>query len=330
MGELKKEEKTIVTSSETTVRPGINDPRRQTGHLWKRVVKHKYIYLLALPSVIYFLVFKYAPMWGILLAFQDYSPFKGFLASEWVGFKHFETLFTHDMFWVLLRNTLGINLVNLIFFFPLPIVLALMLNEIKIEPVKRVIQSIVYLPHFLSMVIIVGFTYFFLSTDIGLVNKGLTAMGIEPVSFLTNPNYFWGLLTMQSIWKEVGWGTIIFLAAIAGVDQQLYEAAIVDGAGRFRRVWHITLPAIRSTIVILLIMRVGHMMDVGFEQVLLMLNPLVLPVGEVFDTYVYKQGILSGQTSYSIAVGLFKSIVGLVLVMLANRLAKKFGEEGLY
>lgn len=294
------------------------------------MVKHKYIYLLAFPSIIYFLVFKYAPMWGILLAFQEYSPFKGFIGSKWVGFEHFETLFTHDMFWVLLRNTLGINLMNLIFFFPLPIVLALMLNEVKIEPVKRVIQSIVYLPHFLSMVIIVGFTYFFFSTDIGLINKGLMAMGFEPFSFLTNPDYFWGLLTIQSIWKEVGWGTIIFLAAIAGVDQQLYEASIVDGAGRFRRLWHITLPAIRGTIVILLIMRLGHMMDVGFEQVLLMQNPLVMQVGEVFDTYVYKQGILSGQTSYSIAVGLFKSIVGLVLVVLANRLAKKLGEEGLY
>lgn len=319
-----------MSSSKTTAIRGIAGSQRQTSRLWKRVAKYKYIYILALPSIVYFLIFKYAPMWGILLAFQDYSPFRGFWNSEWVGFEHFKTLFTHDMFWVLLRNTLGINLMSLVFFFPLPILLALMLNEVRIDPVKRIIQSIVYLPHFLSMVIIVGFTYFFLSVDTGLVNKGLMSMGFEPISFMTNPNYFWGLLTAQSIWKEVGWGTIIFLAAIAGVDQQLYEAAIMDGAGRARQLWHITLPAIRSTIVILLIMRVGHMMDVGFEQVLLMLNPLVIPVGEVFDTYVYKQGILSGQTSYSIAVGLFKSIVGLVLVVMANRLAKKFGEDGLY
>lgn len=292
--------------------------------------RHKYIYMLAFPTALYFILFKYVPMWGILLAFQDYSPFRGFWNSEWVGFDHFAQLFSSNQFWILFRNTLLINLFGLVFYFPLPILLSLMLNEVGRESVKRVIQSIVYLPHFLSWVIVVSFTYFFLSVDFGLVNKAFAAMGWDKISFMSEPNYFWGLLTAQSVWKEVGWGTIIFLAAIAGVDPQLYEAAYVDGAGRLRRMWHITLPAIRSTAVILLILRLGHMLDVGFEQVLLMQNPLVLPVAEVFDTYVYKRGMLSGELSYSVAVGLFKSAVGLLLVVSANRLAKRFGEEGLY
>lgn len=292
--------------------------------------RYKYIYMLAFPAALYFLVFKYVPMWGILLAFQEYSPFRGFWNSEWVGFEHFAHLFASNQFWNLFRNTLLINLFGLVFFFPLPIALSLMLNEVGRESVKRVIQSIVYLPHFLSWVIVVSFTYFFLSVDFGLVNKVLAALGWDKISFMSDPNYFWGLLTAQSIWKEVGWGTIIFLAAIAGVDPQLYEAAYVDGAGRLRRTWHITLPAIRSTAVILLILRLGHMLDVGFEQVLLMQSPLVLPVAEVFDTYVYKRGVLSGELSYSIAVGLFKSVVGLLLVVSANQLAKRTGEEGLY
>ncbi|NOU64008.1 ABC transporter permease subunit [Paenibacillus sp. LMG 31461] len=292
--------------------------------------RYKYIYMLAFPAALYFLVFKYVPMWGILLAFQEYSPFRGFWQSEWVGFQHFANLFASNQFWNLFRNTLLINLFGLVFYFPLPIVLSVMLNEVGRESIKRVIQSIVYLPHFLSWVIVVSFTYFFLSVDFGLVNKVFAALGWDKISFMSDPNYFWGLLTAQSIWKEIGWGTIIFLAAIAGVDPQLYEASYVDGAGRLRRIWHITLPAIRSTAIILLILRLGHMLDVGFEQVLLMQSPLVLPVAEVFDTYVYKRGVLSGELSYSIAVGLFKSVVGLLLVVSANQLAKRSGEEGLY
>ncbi|MHA6482145.1 ABC transporter permease [Paenibacillus sp. strain BS8-2] len=230
----------------------------------------------------------------------------------------------------MLRNTLTISVLNLIFFFPAPIVLALMLNEVRAEAFKKVTQTIIYLPHFLSWVIVVSFTFLFFSFDIGILNKALNVMGFEEISILSEPQYFYGLLIGQSIWKEVGWGTIIFLAAIAGVDQQLYEAATVDGAGRIRKIWHVTLPAIRSTIVILMILKLGDLLDVGFEQILLMLNPMVQNVGEVFDTYVYQQGILSGNFSYSIAVGLFKSVAGLILVVGGNYLAKKAGEEGLY
>ncbi|OUS77209.1 protein lplB [Paenibacillus sp. MY03] len=303
---------------------------KRSSVLWKRIIRYRWMYLMALPGFLFFLIMKYLPMWGILLAFQDYNPFKGFWESEWVGFENFKTFFTYGDFWPLLRNTLTISILNLIFFFPAPIVLALMLNEVRAEAFKRITQTIIYLPHFLSWVIVVSFTFLFFSFDIGFLNKALNFMGFAEISILSEPRYFYGLLVGQNVWKEVGWGTIIFLAAIAGVDQQLYEAATVDGAGRLRKIWHVTLPAIRSTIVILMILKLGDMLDVGFEQILLMLNPMVQNVGEVFDTYVYQQGILSGNFSYSIAVGLFKSVAGLILVVGGNYLAKKAGEDGLY
>ncbi|UUZ80501.1 ABC transporter permease subunit [Paenibacillus sp. P26] len=231
---------------------------------------------------------------------------------------------------MLLRNTMAINLLNLFFFFPLPIVLALLLNEVRNRIFKRSLQSIVYLPHFLSWVIIAGITLLLLSPRNGVMNQMLLALGIEKVDLLSNESTFWLLLTVQSIWKEAGWGTIIFLAAMSGVDPQLYEAAKMDGANKFRQMWHVTLPAIRSVIVVLLILRLGHMMDVGFEQVFLMGNGAVSSVAEVFDTYVYRLGVQQGEFSFTTAVGLFKSIVGLVLVLGTNFLAKRMGEEGVY
>lgn len=296
----------------------------------KEMRRDKYLYLLALPGLLYFLVFKYIPMWGVTISFKDYSPFLGFQQSPWVGFEHFERLFAGPDFMKLLRNTMAINVLNLIFFFPLPIALSLMLNELKHMIFKKAVQSVLYLPHFLSWVIIVGITFLMLSQGQGAVNKMLTAFDYPSFGFLTRPDLFWLILTIQSIWKEVGWGTIIFLAAIAGVDPQLYEAAKMDGAGRLRQAWHVTLPAIRNVIIILLILRIGHMMDVGFEQVFLMMNGAVSEVAEVFDTYVYRVGVQQGQFSFSTAVGLFKSIVGLILVIGANQLAKRFGQEGVY
>ncbi|WP_445667494.1 ABC transporter permease [Paenibacillus sp. FSL H8-0034] len=293
-------------------------------------MKSRSLYLLGLPGILFFIVFKYLPMWGIIIAFQDYSPFQGLLQSPWVGFKHFERLFAHPDFFMLLRNTMAINVLNLVFFFPLPILLSMLLNEVSHQFFKRIVQSIIYLPHFLSWVIIAGICFLMLSKGEGIVNKLLEAIGIGKIDFLTNPDLFWGLLTVQSIWKEAGWGTVIFLAAIAGIDPQLYEAAKMDGASRLRQAWHVTLPAIRSVIIILLILRIGHIMDVGFEQVFLMMNGAVSEVAEVFDTYVYRLGIRQGQFSFTTAVGLFKSVVGLILVILSNRLAKRFGEEGVY
>lgn len=297
---------------------------------WMQMRRSKYLYVIGLPGILYFLVFKYVPMWGVVIAFQDYSPYAGMLQSPWVGLDHFIRFFSDPDFVLLFRNTLAINTLSLLFFFPLPIVLALMLNELRGQVYKRIVQSIVYLPHFLSWVIIVGITFLLLSQSEGFVNKLIALNGGEKVGFLTTPNYFWLLLTLQSIWKDAGWGTIIFLAAIAGVDPQLYEAAKIDGASRLRQAWHVTLPAIRNVVIILFILRLGHMMDVGFEQVFLMMNGAVSEVADVFDTYVYRLGIQQGQFSFSTAVGLFKSVVGLLLVIGANRLARRYGEEGVY
>lgn len=298
--------------------------------LAKSLIKDKYLYFLALPGLLYFLIFKYVPMWGVVIAFQNYSPFLGFANSEWVGLQHFIRFFSNPEFLLLFRNTMAINLLNLCFFFPLPIILSLLLNELRNEVYKRTVQSIIYLPHFLSWVIIVSLSFMMLSRSEGIVNTLIGVLGFAKIDFLTNPNLFWILLTSQSIWKEAGWGTIIFLAAIAGVNPQLYEAAKMDGANRLRQMWHITLPAIRNVIVILLILRLGDIMEVGFEQVFLMYNGAVSHVAEVFDTYVYRVGIQQGQFSYSTAAGLFKSVIGLVLVLLANKLSKKAGEEGVF
>jgi putative aldouronate transport system permease protein len=300
------------------------------SRLWVRILQYKYLYLLALPGILYFLIFKFLPMWGLLIAFKDYNPYSGFWGSEWTGMKQFNDLFADHNFYLMLRNTVTINIFGLVFMFPVPIILAVMLNEVRHEAFKRFNQSIVYMPHFLSWVVVASMTFFVLSTDVGIVNKLITESGRESVSFLSNPNYFWGLMTAQNMWKEAGWGTIIFLAAMAGVDPQRYEAAVMDGASRWRQIWHITLPAIRPTIIILLILRLGQMVDVGFEQVLLMQNPLVMSVAEVFDTYAYTQGILRGQISAGITVGMFKGVVGLVLVLSSNYIVKRMGHEGIY
>lgn len=307
--------------------------RTRTGSrsaLRAELSRNKYLYLLALPGLIFFILFKYVPMWGVIIAFQNFSPYMGVFNSEWVGFEHFAAFFAHPDFWLLFRNTMAINLMSLVLFFPLPIMLSLMLNEVRIQSYKRIVQSIVYMPHFLSWVVIAGLTFLLFATGEGLFNKMLAAVGLERIDFLTNPNGFWLMLTAQSIWKEAGWGTILFLAAIAGIDPQQYEAARMDGASRLRQMWHVTLPGIRNVVLILLILRLGQMMDVGFEQVFLMYNGAVSHVAEVFDTYVYRVGIQQGQFSFSTAVGLFKSVVGLTLVVLSNKLAKRFGEDGIY
>jgi len=304
--------------------------KEKTYKLWSEMKRDKYLYLLIFPGVLYFLIFKYVPMWGIIIAFQDFSPFLGVLQSNWVGLEHFIRFFTNESFFLLFRNTMMISLLSVIFFFPLPILLSICMNELSNKHFKRTIQSIVYLPHFLSWVIIAGVTFLLLSDSYGVINKLFVYFGYQKFDFLTNTNTFWGLLTVQNIWKDTGWGTIIFLAAMSSIDSQQYEAAKIDGANRIKQIWHVTLPGIRTVIIILLILRLGHIMDVGFEQVFLMQNGAVANVSDVFETYVYRNGIQQGQFSYTTAVGLFKSIIGLVLVIGANHMAKRFGEEGVY
>lgn len=295
-----------------------------------RLRRDRWLYLMLLPGIVYFLLFKYLPMPGALIAFQNYQPFVGIAKSEWVGFAHFQRFFFESDFQMLFKNTFILALYNLLFFFPAPIIVALMLNELRIEVYKRVVQTIIYIPHFISWVVIAGLSYLLFTTEGGVFNELLQSAGLPSVNLLQSPEWFRTLITSQVLWKEVGWGTIIFLAALAGVDPQLYEAARIDGAGRWRQMWHITLPAIRSTIIILFILRLGTFLDTGFEQIFLMLNSGNREVGEVFDTYVYTSGLQNGQLSYSAAVGLFKSIIGLVLVLTTNHIAKRFNEEGVY
>ncbi|WP_141500621.1 ABC transporter permease [Paenibacillus luteus] len=305
-------------------------PQPRTSELKKRLWKNKWLYVMLLPGVFYFIIFKYIPMLGLAIAFQDYKPFKGIGGSDWVGLKHFERLFTEPDFLNILTNTLLLFGMNLLFFFPVPIILALMLNEVRLSFFKRTFQTLVYLPHFMSWVIIVSISFVMLTSDGGIVNELLAYFGFEKVNFLLSPEWFRPTYIIQVIWREAGWGTIIYLAAIASVDPGLYEAARMDGAGRLRQVWHITLPAIRSVIIILLILKIGDVLELGFEHVYLLLNSMNRDVAEIIDTYVYTAGLRQGQFSYSTAIGFFKSFIGLVLVMAANRLAKKMGEEGVY
>lgn len=294
------------------------------------ILRDRWLYVMALPGILYFIIFKYVPMYGLIMAFQDFKPHLGFMDSPFVGFKHFQRFFGEEQFWMLFRNTFLLAIYNMVFFFPLPIVLALMLNEVKRDRFKRFVQTLIYIPHFVSWVVVVGIFYILFTTENGIINEIIYSLTGHKIAFLLEPGWFRTMIVGQSIWKEVGWGTIIFLAALAGVDLQLYEAARVDGAGRWRQLWHITLPAIRSTIVILLILRLGHFLDTGFEHIFLMITSTNREVGEVFETYVYVKGLTQSQFSYSAAVGMFKSVVGLILVVSANWLAKRFGEEGVY
>lgn len=297
---------------------------------FREVWKYRWMYAFMIPGILYFIVFKYVPLWGLLMAFKNYQPNLGIWSSPWVGFAHFQRFFGMDEFWQLFWNTLLLGFYNLVIFFPITIILALLLNEIRHEGFKRSIQTLVYVPHFMSWVVIAGISYTLLSSESGIINEWIKGMGGNSVEFLTSTAWFRPLIVLQLIWKDAGWGTIIFLAALAGVNPNLYEAARIDGASRFRMLWHITLPSIRNVIVILFILRLGTFLDLGFEQIYLMLNSINREVGEVFDTYVYRVGLQQGQFSYSTAVGLFKSVIGFVLVMAANKIAKLFGEEGIY
>ncbi|GLI04608.1 putative multiple-sugar transport system permease YteP [Paenibacillus tyrfis] len=296
----------------------------------KDLVRDKYLYLLLLPGMLFIVVFKYIPMYGLVIAFQEYNILQGVGGSDWVGLYQFEKLFTMLDFTSVFKNTLIISTLKLVWGFPAPIVLALLLNEVKQLVFQRFVQTVVYLPHFISWVIFSGIIIIFLNPVDGLVNQVMGWFGGEPVDFLIEKSYFRSILVATDIYKEVGWGTIIYLAAISGINPQLYEAAIVDGAGRFRQMWNITLPSIRHVIVILFILSLGNILDAGFLQTLLLYNPLVMDVADIIDTYVYRKGIVDASYSLGAAAGVFKSVIALILVAASNQLAKRFGEEGLW
>ncbi len=296
------------------------------------LLRHRWLYLMLLPGVAYFVIFKYVPMYGVTIAFQDYVPFLGYSGSNWVGLKHFQELFSGPDFGRLLFNTLFLALLTVIFVFPAPIIVALMLNELRISVLKRSIQSLIYIPHFLSWTIVASLTYLLFAADFGVLSGFIhwVSGGGPKVDYLAQPGWFRPLIIMQSLWKNTGWGTIIYLAALAGVDPNLYEAARMDGAGRWRQMWHVTLPAIRPTIVVMAILTSGHLLDTGFEQIWLMTNSLNRSVADVFDTYVYYIGLTQGAYSYATAVGLFKGLVGVLLIFGSNWLAKRLGQTGLF
>ena len=285
---------------------------------------------MVIPGLVFLVIFAYIPLIGLVIAFQDFDLFLGAANSPWVGLKHFIAFFTSDSFWTLMKNTLGISFLKLIFGFPAPIILALLCNEIRQEKTKRVFQTVTYLPHFISWVVIAGMVINFTSVPDGVINAALSKFGAEPIAFLQKPQYFRSIIVISDIWKEIGWGTIIYLAAISGVSSDMYEAATIDGANRLQRIIYITLPSIMSTVVVMLIMRLGSVLKNGFEQIFLLYNATVYDVADVFETFTYRIGMIDGRYGFATAVGLFQSVVGLVFILSANKLAKKFGGGGLW
>jgi len=298
--------------------------------IWSEYKKHKLLLLMLLPGLIWYLIFYYGPLYGIQIAFKNYRIADGITGSEWVGLDHFIRMFSTDGFTEILGNTLIISFYHILFGFTAPIILALLLNEIRSNVFKRVSQSISYLPHFFSWVILGGILDVLLSPTNGVVNHLIQLIGLDPIYFLGDPKYFRFTLVTSAIWKEIGWGTIIYLAALSSVDSHLYEAAIVDGANRWKQTLHITIPSIMPVIAILFILRIGNILDAGFDQVLNLYNPAVYSVGDIIDTYVYRVGINGMQYSYTTAVGLFKNVVGFTMILIANYAIKKSGQEGLF
>ncbi|WP_243842106.1 ABC transporter permease [Microbacterium hydrocarbonoxydans] len=294
-----------------------------------RFRRDRVMLLMVLPGFLYFVVFHWLPIPGNIIAFEDYQPYLGFIDSVWVGLDNFAQAFADPAFWYALRNTLVITLMQLVLFFPVPIMLALLLNSIMSPGLKRFVQSVIYLPHFLGWVIIISiFTQMLGPT--GAIPNMLEAVGLPGISPMTNPDTFPLLVTLQTIWKDAGWGTIMFLAALASIDDELYEAAAVDGAGPWRRTWAITIPGIMPIVILLLILNLGTALSVGFEQIVLQRNNVGAEAGEVLDTYVYYHGIVDGQWGTAAAVGLVKGVVGLFLVLGANKVAHMFGQDGVY
>jgi len=307
---------------------------KKSLNIWR----NRWMYALLLPGFLYFIIFHIIPMWGVLIGFKAYYAGLSFLNSDWVGFGNFVDFFAGSDFWRLLKNTLIISFMNLIFFFPLPIVLSLLLNEIKVQWYKSVLQTFVYVPHFVSMVVIASITFMIMRVPpvegslegggaVYMIAHKLTGQGID---IFKNANAIYWVLLVQAIWKETGWGTVIFLAALAGVDVEQYEAAIVDGANRFQQLIYITIPSILGTIVTMFILRMGSVLNTGFEQIILMQNSTNKTTSETFDTYVYNYGRVGGDYGHTTAVGLFKSIVSIICIQLANRAAKAVGQAGLF
>lgn len=294
----------------------------------EHIQKYWILYLMMIPATVLLILFTYGPMYGIIMAFQDFTVFKGYTGSPFVGLKHFQRLFSDPLFYRLFKNTFMVGDLDFLFSFPAPLIFALILNEVRKVRFKSVVQSISYLPHFIPLVVMVGII-FELFGSYGIINSLLSSLGMEPISFFTKSEWFLPLYIGSGVWKTIGWGSIIYMGALTNIDSTLYEAADMDGANRWHKMWHVTLPSLRPTVVTLFILNAGGIMQVGFEKVFLMSSPATYEVSDVLSTYVYRQGILNSDFSYSAAVGLFNNIVALLFVLLANKIAKKLGEEGI-
>lgn len=294
-------------------------------YLWR----DKWLYLMLVPVVAYYFIFKYVPIGGICMAFQDYNVFKGISGSEWVGFDVFAKIFKQDQFWKSVRNTLTLNIVTLLVNFPLTIVVALMLNEVRRLKFKKVTQSLLYLPHFISWVVVAGIATNMFRINNGNINNILNSIGLDSIPFLSDKGWWIVTYVACHVWKEIGWGTIVYLAALTGVDESLYEASYIDGATKFQRIIYITLPMIRSVVVVMLILQISKMMSIGLDAPLLLGNTKVMGVSEVLSTYVYRLGILKAQYSQATAIGLFQSVINIIILFMADRFCKLIGEEGI-
>lgn len=302
--------------------------RRKNAFL-TAIRKHVWLYALLLPSLVYFALFHFLPYYGLSIAFKDFSPFRGIAGSPWVGLKHFRQLFENPDFARLMTNTILISLYKLVFGFPVPIIFALLLNEVKAALFKRTVQTITYFPHFLSWVVYGGIVVTFL-TPSGVINAGLKTLNLEAVNFLIDEAYFRPIVVLTSIMKDFGWGAIIYLAALAGVNPELYQSATVDGANRFQQLLHVTIPGIMPTVTLMFIINLSHVLDAGFEQIYVLINPSVYQVGDIIDTYVYRMGLEKGQFSLATAVGLFKGIIGFVLIITANALLRRADQRSIW
>ncbi|GMQ59166.1 ABC transporter permease subunit [Vallitalea sediminicola] len=297
---------------------------------FKKIKKQKYLLLLLLPGLLYYIIFRYIPMYGVLIAFKKYDFRLGIWGSPWVGLKYFEQFVFGPYFWRLVKNTFLLSFYDLIFGFPIPIIFALLLNEIKSKKFKSTVQTISYLPHFISVVIVVGLLKTMLSPNGGAINNIIEFLGGQQINFFMEKNWFRTLYVSSGIWQGFGWGSIIYLATMAGINPQLYEAARMDGAGRFKCMWHVTLPGIKPTIVVLLILRLGRILSVGFEKVILMYNPKIYETADIISTYVYRYGILKANYSFGTAVGLMNSLVALMLIVITNKISKKVSDTSLW
>lgn len=320
-----------VTETETlrTAERRRRTPRQAAGG-WRRALRRDWrLYSLAVLPVVFLLLFKYVPMIGNVIAFRRYVPGGSMFGEEWVGFAYFERFLADPKFWEVFGNTIIIGALSLIIVFPLPIILALLLNEVRVRWFKKLVQTVSYLPHFMSIVIVASFVFELTSLD-GSINAMIAAMGGDPISFMQEADWFRTIYVVSEAWQTVGWGTILYLAALTTIDDQLYEAARIDGANRWQQTWHVTIPGIQHTMMVLLILNVGQFMAVGFEKIFLLYNPLTYPTADVISTYVYRIGLTSGQPSYATAIGLFEAVIGLVLVLAANMISKRISGSSLW